>query len=113
VLEPALHLTGNGHCESRESVQEVRCAVEGIDDPNGIAISRAAALLSQEGVAGVVLPNELDDLSLGRMIDFADEVIAPLRCDRQGFEAVEATDDDFAGGTGGPDGDIEKRMHGD
>ena len=46
------------------------------------------------------------------MIDFADEVVAPFRGNRQGFEAVETADDDFAGGAGGADGDIEKRMHG-
>ena len=45
------------------------------------------------------------------MIDFADEIVAPLGGDRQGFEAVEAADDDFAGGAGGPDGNIEERMH--
>jgi hypothetical protein len=46
------------------------------------------------------------------MIDFADEVVAPFRGNRQGFEAVETADDDFASGAGGADGDIEKRMHG-
>ena len=92
-------------------MQEVRGAVERIDDPDGIAVSRAPALLSQESMARIVLPDELDDLGLGRMIDFADEVVAPLGCDRQGLEAIEAADDDFAGGAGGPDGNIYERMH--
>jgi hypothetical protein len=63
-------------------------------------------------MARIVLPDELDDLGLGRMIDFADEIVAPLGCDRQGLEAIEAADDDFAGGSGGPNGNIEERMHG-
>ena len=49
---------------------------------------------------------------LGRMIDFADEVVAALRGDGQGLEAIQAADDDLAGAPGGADGDIEKRVHG-
>ena len=92
-------------------MQEVRRAIERVDDPDGIAVSGAPALLSQEGMARVVFPDQLDDLGLGRMIDFADEVVSALRGDRQGFEAIETADNDFAGGTGGPDGNIEERMH--
>ena len=92
-------------------MQEVRRTIEWIDDPDGIAVSHAPALFGQESMAWIVLADELDDLGLGRMIDFADEVVAPLGCDRQGLEAIEAADDDFAGGPGGPDGNIEERMH--
>ena len=93
-------------------MQEVRRAVERIDDPEGVALARTPAFLGQEGMVGVALADDLDDLGLSRMIDFADEVVAPFRGNRQGFEAVETADDDFAGGPGGPDGDIEKRLHG-
>jgi hypothetical protein len=63
-------------------------------------------------VVRVVFADQLDDLRLGRMIDLGDEVVAALRCDRQGVEAVEAANYDFAGGTSGPDGNIQKRLHG-
>ena len=63
-------------------------------------------------MVGVVFADQLDDLGLGRMIDLAHEVVTALGCDRQGFQAVETADDDFAGGPSGPDGNIEKRMHG-
>ena len=93
-------------------MEEIRRAIQRIDDPDGVALARTPAFLGQEGVAGVVLADELDDLGLSRMIDFADEVVAPFRGNREGFEAVETADDDFAGGAGGADSDIEKRMHG-
>lgn len=112
MLQLALDLTRNGHCECRKAVQEVRGPVERVDDPDGVTFARPAAFLGQKGMTGVVLADDLDDLGLGRMIDFAYEVVASFRGDRQGFEAVETADDDFAGGAGGADGDIEKRVHG-
>ena len=93
-------------------MQEIGGSVQGIDDPDGVTVSRAAAFLGQKGVAGIVLADELDDLGLGRMIDLADEIVASFRGNGQGFEAVEAADDDFAGRAGGTDGNIEKGMHG-
>lgn len=93
-------------------MQEIGGAIERIDDPDGVALADTPAFLCQKGVGRVVLADDLDDLGLSRMIDFADEVVAPFRGDRQGFEAVETADDDFAGGAGGADGDIEKRLHG-
>src|ERR1700760_438012 len=92
-------------------MEEIRRAVQRIDDPDGIALAGTSAFLGQKGVAGVVLADDLDDLGLSRMIDFADEVVAPFRSNREGFEAVETADDDFAGRTGGFDADIQKRMH--
>ena len=92
-------------------MQKIGGAIERIDDPDCVAVAAAPAFLRQKGVARVVLADDLDDLGLSRMIDFADEVVASLGCDRQGFEAIEAADDDFAGGAGGPDGNIEERMH--
>ena len=92
-------------------MQEVRRAIQWVYDPHRIVVPGAPALLSQEGMARVVFPDQLDDLGLGRMIDLADEVVASFGCDRQGFEAIEAADDDFAGGAGGPNGNIEERMH--
>ena len=93
-------------------MQEIRGAIQRIDDPDGVALAGAPAFLGQEGVARVVFADELDDLGLSRMIDFTDEVVAPFRGNRKGFEAVETADDDFASGASGADGDIEKRMHG-
>ena len=76
------------------------------------AVSLAAVTYLDRVCISILAPQIMHDLGLSRMIDFADEVVAPFRGNRQGFEAVETADDDFAGGAGGADGDIEKRMHG-
>jgi hypothetical protein len=60
-------------------VQEVRRAVEGIDDPEGVAVARLAAFLSQKGVTGVVFADQLDDLGLGRMVIVRDSRRLRLR----------------------------------
>src|SRR5262249_19223133 len=112
MLEASLDLTGDGDRKNGETVEVVRSPIERVDDPEDVAFSRASALLGQKSVVGIVFADELEDLALGRMIDFADEIVAPLGGDRQRLEAVEAADDDFTGGAGGPDGDIEKRVHG-
>lgn len=93
-------------------MQKIRGAIQRVDDPYRVAVTAAPAFLGQKGMAGVMLTDELDDLGLGRMIDLADEIIASLGGDRQGFQAVQAADDDFGGRAGRADSDIEKRMHG-
>ena len=44
--------------------------------------------------------------------DLGHEVIAPFGGDGQGIHPVQGADDDFAGTTGGANGDIEKWLHG-
>ena len=71
-----------------------------------------AAFLGEDGVVGIVLVDDVDDLALGGAVDLADKVVAALGGDREALEPVEAADDDFAGAARGAHGDIEKRMHG-
>ena len=54
VLQAAALLTGDGDREHREAVQKVRRAIQRIDDPDGLVLSRAAAFLGQDGVIRVV-----------------------------------------------------------
>ena len=44
-----------------------------------------------------------DDRSLGRAIDFADEILRPLRGNRQSIEVASAAVDDVAGAARGLD----------
>ena len=53
-----------------------------------------------------------DDLLFRGLVNLGDEVIAPLGGDREGLQAIEAADDDFAGAARGAHGNIEKRLHG-
>jgi hypothetical protein len=111
VLEPAFVLAGDRHREYRKLVQKVRRPVERIDDPHGIVVPAGTAFFRQKGVIRVVLADDRDDLRLRLGIDLGYEVVPALGRDREGFEAIEVADDDFAGPPRGPNGDIEKRMH--
>lgn len=55
--------------------------------------------------------NNLDDLGLGRAIDFGHEIIATFARDLERIEPVEAADDDVGGSTCGAHGNIEKCLH--
>src|SRR5581483_2438205 len=83
VLEPSFVLAGNRDRESRKPVQEVRRAIERIDDPQRVAFASAAALLRQKSVARIMATDELDDLLLGGTVDLAHEVITALGGDRE------------------------------
>jgi len=84
----------------------------GIDDPDGLVFAGLAALFRQKSVVRIMLADDPDDLRLRLRIDLADEVVATLGRDGEGLEAVQATNNDFAGAAGGAYGDIEKRVHG-
>ncbi len=75
-------------------------------------LTAAAAFFGEEGVFGVVLAHDVDDLALGGPVDFADVVVAALGGDLQALETVKAADDDLAGAPRGANRDIEQRMHG-
>ena len=69
--------------EGRESVQEIRGAVERIDDPHVLAVAGAAALLAVEGVIRMSPPHRRDDVRLRLPVDVGDEVVAALGLDLQ------------------------------
>jgi hypothetical protein len=59
----------------------------------------------------VMAPDESDNLLLGRVVDLGHEVVTTLGRDRERLEAVQASDDDFAGAARGAYCNIEKRVH--
>ena len=72
----------------------------------------ARLVLAQNGVIGIVLPDDLDDFELGLRIDFGDEVVLTLGAHVQTVEPIHAADDDFTGPARSANGDIEQRLHG-
>ena len=112
VFQPALDLAGDRDGKDREAVQEVGRAIQRIDDPYRVAVTARATFLGKEGMARVVALDDADDLCFGGLVDLGDEVVAALGRDLQGFHAVQAADDDFAGAAGGAHGNVEKRLHG-
>ena len=92
-------------------MQEIRRAVERIDDPNVLALAGAAAFLGEERVIGMAAANGRDDVRLGLAVDVGDEVVAALGVDLQGIETREAAHDQVAGAPRGAHADIEKWLH--
>jgi len=112
VFQASADLAGDRDREYREAVEEIRGAVERVDDPDGLVLAAASALLGQERVRGVVAADAGDDLLLGGLVDLGDEVVAPLGVDGERFEAVQAAHDQLAGAARGAHGNVEKRLHG-
>ena len=92
-------------------MQEIRGAVERVDDPGVIVARGGAAFLGEEAVSRVGLADRRDHDLLGGAVDFADEVVAALLADGQRADAVEAAHDDVAGAPRGADRDVEQRVH--
>jgi len=112
VLEPPAHLGCDRDGKHRKAVQEVGRAVERIDDPECIVLAGPAALLGEKCVLRVVTADDADDFLLGGVVDLGDEVVASLGGDGERLEAVQAPDDDLARAARGPNGNVEKRLHG-
>src|SRR5262249_14302826 len=93
VLEPTANLAGDGHRKRGKTVQEIRRAIERIDDPHRVAFAGLAALLGEKRVLRVELSDLRDDLVFGGPVDLGDEIVAALRGDLQAFQAIHAPDD--------------------
>ena len=111
MLQAAAVLDRDRYCEGREAVQEIRRAVERIDDPHVLAVAGAAALLGEERVIGMAAANGRDDLGLGLAVDVGDEVVAALGIDLERIETREAAHDEIAGAARGAHADVEKWLH--
>ena len=111
VLEPAAMLDGDRDGEHRKAVQEIGGAVERIDDPHELVAAAAAGLLAQEAMVGMHAPHRLDDVPLGHVVDFGDEIVPALGLHVEAGHAVEVADDDVAGAACGADGDVEHWLH--
>src|SRR5688572_9891934 len=102
---------GDRDCKLREAVQEVRRAVERVDDPGVVVARGSAAFLREEAVRRVGLADGGNQHLLRGAVDLAHEVVAVLLADRERPDAVEAAHDDVAGAARGADCDVEQRMH--
>jgi hypothetical protein len=99
------------HRELREAMQEVRGAVERVDDPLVLVVALRAALLGEDRVVRVGAVDDADDLVLGEPVDLGDEVVALLGADGQPVDPLEVADDHVARAAGGTDRDVEHGVH--
>jgi hypothetical protein len=111
VLHAAAHAARNGDREHRKAVDEVRGAVERIDDPLRVALAAAAAFLGEDRVTRIRLADDLDDLALGGPVDVGDEVVAALGRHLEAVEPRHAADDELARAARGAYRDVEKCVH--
>jgi hypothetical protein len=111
VLQAALVLKSDRDREGRETVQKIRSAVEGVDDPNELAVAALPAFFGEERVIRMAAANGGHDVGFGLAVDVGDEVIAALAVDFQGIEARKTLDDQITGAPGGTHADIEQGLH--
>ncbi len=92
-------------------MQEVRRAVERVDDPDEFAFAAAAAFFAEKFVLRVALGHRRDDLGFRLAIHVGDEIVAAFSVDFERIEPREAPHDRIAGAPGGAHTDIEQWMH--
>ena len=84
----------------------------GIDDPRVFGLAPRTGLFGEDRVVRIGLQQRVDDRLLGRVVDFGDEVAAPLGADAHDIEVDAGAIDDGTGLARGLDGRVEHRMHG-
>jgi len=106
----------------RQTVDEVRGAIERIDNPDmlaqsGIALDWASlsvdvtGLFAQNRVAGEGAKQRFDDRVFGCPIDFGDKVVGLFTGNADGVDIERRAGDDSACATRGSNPDIDHRMH--
>ena len=92
----------------RIAVQEIRGAVERIDDPHEfVVVAALAAFLSKKCMLRIAAPYSLDDVPLRRRVDLADEVVLALGAHLEAVQPVQAANDDLSGAARGLNGDVQ------
>ena len=108
VLHAAAPLHADRYRELRIAVQEIRGAVERVDDPEELAVVTAlAAFLAEEVVLRIAAVDGVDDFPLRLRIDLAHEVVLALGAHFEAVHPVQAADDGFPGAAGGLNGDVQ------
>ena len=83
VFHAAFDLYADRDGEYRETVQEIRRAVERVDDPDGLRFPLHTAFLCEDGVVGIVLVDDLDHGAFRGAIGVADVIVVAFLLDLQ------------------------------
>ena len=107
MVDATAYAAADGDAELREAMNEIRRAIERIDDPLDRTTARGARFLAEKGVVRVGPTDHGDDLSLSGPVDFGDVLVTTLGRHLDGLEPVQAADDDVGRPACGAHGDIE------
>jgi hypothetical protein len=100
------------HAVILEAVDEVRGAVERVDDPLVLGlVVRLAGFFGEDGVIGVGGLQRVDDRRFRCLVDLRDEIVVLFLADLNQVEIERRPVDDLRGAAGGLDGDVEHGMH--
>src|SRR5262245_45243457 len=97
--------------EDRKAMQEIRRAVERIDDPDELVAAAAPALFAEKAVVRMQPADRLDDLAFRHVIDFAHEIVAALRAHAERRHSVDVAYDQVAGATCRANGYVQQWLH--
>jgi hypothetical protein len=112
LLQPIPVFQGDRDREMRHPVQEVRGAVQRVDDPHEVVPRLVPAFLGEDAVIRVGMAQDLHDRLLGLQIHLGHEVVARFLADAQRVRAVPGARGDPAGRPCGLHGGIQHGMHG-
>ena len=107
VLDPAPMTHSDRHREMGKPVDEVRGAVQRVDDPFEVAAPVRTAFFGEKGVVGMTPANGVDNPPLRDPVDVGDEVVRRLLRNGERVEAIDVACDDVARLSGGADCDIQ------
>src|SRR6185436_16655964 len=108
VLHAPATLHADRHRKVRIAVQEVRSAVERVDDPDEfVVVAALTAFLRKKSMLRIAAPYGLDDVPLRLRIDLADEVVLALGAHLEAVQPVQAANDDLSSAARGLNGDIQ------
>ena len=98
VFEHGAPADGDGDAEVRDAREEVRRAVEGVDDPGVLGIGAGSTtFLTEYAVVGIRTHDGVDDGVFGGAVDLGDEVVLRLLLDAQAAGAIHGAQHDPSG----------------
>jgi hypothetical protein len=111
VFDVLLVLDRDRYREMRHAVQEIRRAVQRVDDPQVVVAGLPAAFLGENTVVGIGSVCDRDDFLFGQPIHLADEIVALFALDAQCVDAFHMAYDHIAGGARGTDRNVQHGMN--
>ncbi len=116
MLQAATVFAGDADRKVGNATQEVGGAIEWVDDPQVFfafaAASVEAGFFAADGVSRIRFAQSVDDFLLGGTINLGHIVLGVFFVDLDGIQALDGAENQFTGGAGGAQRDIQHGLHG-